>query len=85
MLGGLSTRQNAIIIGMRLKTKREEKGISKEEVAKLLDLSSCLIIESWEDGETSPPDISYLNSLAKFYGVDVDYFIKGVKKYESDA
>ena len=75
----LSTRQNAIIIGKRLNTIREEKGISKEEVVKLLGLSSCLIIESWEDGETSPPHITYLNQLAKFYEVDVDYFIKGVK------
>ena len=84
MNNALSTRQNAIIIGRNLRKIREEKGITQEEIAKLFNCS-WLIVESWEDGDASLPDISYLNRFAEFYGVDVDYFIKGVKKYESDA
>ena len=84
-MGVLQTkRQSSIIIGQRLKNIREKENYSLEKIAKFLGLSSSEV-EALEYGETSPPDISYINRLAEFYGVNVNYFIKGVECYKDDA
>ena len=84
-MGVLQTkRRSSIIEGQRLRKIREKNDYSLEEIAKILGLS-CSEVEAWEYGETSPPDISYLKQLASHYGVNLDYFIKGVECYKDDA
>ena len=52
---------------------RSEKGISQREIAKRFDISQATY-NNWENGKTQP-SIEQLITLAKFYGVSVDYLI----------
>lgn len=57
--------------GARLRQLRKQKDLSQEEVSKVLGYSRVQV-SNWEI-ERSEPDIQALSSLAKFYGVTVDY------------
>ena len=56
--------------GANLRALRNEKGLTQEQAAELLDVSKQSV-SRWETGITWP-DISFLPRLASFYGVSVD-------------
>lgn len=57
----------------RLKELRIEKGVSQQEIGKLVNMSK-MAISHWEKGH-SEPSISQLILLAEFFDVTVDYLI----------
>ena len=65
-------------IGMFLKELRKQKGITQEEFAEHLNVSSRSV-SRWETGNNMP-DISLLVDIADFYGVDVREIIEGERK-----
>lgn len=58
--------------GSRLKKLREEKGLSQEEVAKLVGVSREAVT-FWETGRTKP--IRKLKELSALYNVSADYIL----------
>ena len=58
---------------IRLKELRTEKGISQEEIGKLLNMSK-MAISHWEKGN-SEPSIEQLKFLASFFDVSIDYLV----------
>ena len=57
----------------RLKELRMEKGVSQQEIGKLVNMSK-MAISHWEKGH-SEPSISQLILLSEFFDVTVDYLI----------
>ena len=70
-------------LGNRLKSLRQEKGLSQKEVAKLIGTTDVSIGRYEMDARVPKADI--LNSLAKLYDVEIDYLLTGkqTKEYES--
>ena len=66
--------------GQFLKTLRNEKGITQEQLAKHFNVSNRSV-SRWETG-TNLPDISLLVEIADFYDVDVREIIDGERKSE---
>ena len=58
---------------IRLRELRIEKGVSQEEIAKLLNMSK-MAISHWERGN-SEPSIEQLKILARYFDVSVDYLV----------
>ncbi len=67
-------------IGSFLKMLRNEKGLTQEELAEILNVSSRSI-SRWENGKNMP-DISLLVQLAELYGVEIPEMIDGERKSE---
>lgn len=65
-------------IGLFLKTLRNEKGITQEQLAEHFHVSSRTV-SRWETG-TNMPDISLITEIADFYDVDVRELIEGERK-----
>ena len=61
------------IFGERLKELRREYGVGQVELAKSIGVSKG-IISLWENGQREPT-MSNLVSLAKYFGVSVDYLV----------
>mgnify|MGYP005790540943 FL=1 len=61
------------ISGERLKELRREYGVGQVELAKSIGVSKG-IISLWENGQREPT-MSNLVSLAKYFGVSVDYLV----------
>ena len=57
----------------RLKQLRSEKGITQQELAQATKLSQAAV-SRWEAGEREP-SIYYLNVLADYFEITVDYLI----------
>jgi len=57
-------------IGSTINTLRNEKGVTKEELANSLGIS-VVLLDKWETGETYP-DITLLSPIAKYLNTDVD-------------
>ena len=70
-----------IKIGSFLKTLRQEKGLTQEQLAELLNISNRSV-SRWETG-SNLPDLSMLITLSEYYGVDVREIINGKRKSES--
>ncbi len=68
-------------IGTFLKTLRNEKGFTQEELAEILNVSSRSI-SRWENGKNFP-DISLLVQLAELYDVEIIEIIDGERKSET--
>lgn len=70
-------------LGNRLKSLRQEKGLTQKEVAKLIGTTDVSIGRYEMDARVPKADI--LNSLAKLYDVEIDYLLTGKesKEYES--
>ena len=66
--------------GQFLKTLRNEKGITQEQLAKHFNVSNRTV-SRWETG-SNLPDISLLVEIADFYDVDVREIIDGERKSE---
>ena len=67
-------------IGSFLKELRKEMGITQEEFAEKLDVSSRTI-SRWETG-TNMPDISLLVNIAEIFNVSIPEIINGERKSE---
>ncbi len=65
-------------IGLFLKTLRNEKGITQEQLAEHFHVSNRTV-SRWETG-TNMPDISLITEIADFYDVDVRELIEGERK-----
>ena len=61
----------------RLYQLRRARGISQEELAGLVGVSRQAV-QKWEAG-TSMPDVENLVALSDYFGVTLDYLIKGVE------
>lgn len=61
--------------GETLTYLRKNKGLSQEQLAEELDLTRQTI-SKWELNQ-SKPDFDYLLQLSDFFGVSIDYLIKG--------
>jgi len=62
-----------VVIGARIKALREGRKISREELAKNLNLSYWAIAK-YESGERTP-DAATIEKLATFFNVSVDYLL----------
>ncbi|HHW26216.1 MAG TPA: helix-turn-helix transcriptional regulator [Firmicutes bacterium] len=60
-------------LGKRLVALREQQGLSREELAKRLNLSYWAIAKYETDERMPSPDI--LSRLADFFGVSIDYLV----------
>ena len=58
-------------LGLLIKTKRMEQGLSQGDVAKLLGYSSPQYISDWERGESAVP-MKKLIELARHLNIDQD-------------
>lgn len=61
------------IFAERLRELRIENKLSMKELAKKLDTTDATI-SNWEN-EINEPKISYLKSIALFFGVSADYLL----------
>ena len=62
-------------IGKRIAFLRKEKGLTQEELAQHMGISSQAV-SKWENDQTCP-DISALPKLARLFGVTVDELLEG--------
>ena len=69
-------------IGKTINTIRNEKGITKEDLAIALGVQTQTI-EGWESGNTYP-DITLLSPIAKYLGTDVDSLLMFETKLTPD-
>lgn len=79
MKGGLDVNQAKI--GSFLKELRRERGITQEQLAEALHVSSRTV-SRWETG-SNMPDISILVDLADYYDVSIPELINGERKSET--
>lgn len=63
------------MFGEILKKLRKEKKMTQAELAELFGYSHVAVVK-WENG-TREPDIETLIKLADYFGVSVDYLVKG--------
>ena len=64
-------------IGSFIKTLRKEKGLTQEDLAEALFVSGKTV-SRWETG-TSLPDLSMLQNIAEYFGVDIRELIDGAR------
>lgn len=62
-------------LARQLKAKREEHGLSQDEVAKAIFVSRQTV-SNWETDKTYP-DVQSLLLLSQLFGVSIDELIKG--------
>ena len=72
-----------VTLGNRLKSLRQEKGLTQKEVAKLIGTTDVSIGRYEMDARVPKADI--LNSLAKLYDVEIDYLLTGKENKESES
>ena len=61
------------IFSQRLRELRQDKNLSMKQLAKELNITDAAI-SNWEN-EINEPKISYLKSIALFFGVSTDYLL----------
>ena len=69
-----------VTLGNRLKSLRQEKGLTQKEVAKLIGTTDVSIGRYEMDARVPKADI--LNSLAKLYDVEIDFLLTGKEETE---
>lgn len=65
---------NVMTFGDKVKTLRNQKGWTQEELAKMLGLSKRTVI-AYEQGENYPRKRTIYHTLAELFGVDVNYLL----------
>ena len=70
-----------IKIGIFLKELRKEKGLTQEQLAEVLNVSSRTV-SRWETG-SNMPDISMLVVIASFYDVSIPEVVQGERETET--
>lgn len=73
MMNNLGSKES-LIIGVQLQKARRLLQMEPEEVADEINVSPQDII-AWE-GERAKPSLKQLEELAKFYGREIDYFLR---------
>lgn len=68
-------------IGVFLKTLRNEKGLTQEQLAEVFGVSGRTV-SRWETGNNLP-DLSILIQMAEYYGVDIKNILNGEKESEN--
>lgn len=71
---------NQLEIGFFLKTLREEKGITQEQLAEMVGVSNRTV-SRWENGRNMP-DLSILVQLTELYGVKLSEIVAGERESE---
>lgn len=61
------------MIGKRLKELRTSEGLTQQELAKILNVSSMSI--SFYENEQRKPDSDFIISVSKYFGVSTDYLL----------
>lgn len=61
-------------IGVQIRALRKQKGISQDILAKHLGVT-YQAVSKWENGSTMP-DIAMLPSIARYFGVSIDYLLE---------
>ena len=64
--------------GTRLRRLRISKDVTQQELADLLKVKSAAI-SKYETGSKSYPKIEFLIQLAEYFGVSIDYLLRGVE------
>ena len=62
-------------LARQLKLRREERGLSQDEVAKAIFVSRQTV-SNWENDKTYP-DVQSLLLLSQLFGISIDELIKG--------
>ena len=70
-------------IGSFIKTLRKEKGLTQEQLAEALFVSSKTV-SRWETGSVLP-DLNTLQTLANFFGVDIKELLYGERNPDDSA
>ncbi|MDF2535153.1 MAG: Helix-turn-helix domain [Bacillales bacterium] len=63
--------------GQRLRVLRQKRGLSLEDIGKVLNCSVATVSRIETDKNKTLISVDYLNKLADFYNVDVSYIIEG--------
>lgn len=64
----------SIVMGQRIHAKREEYGLSREELAEMLGVSRQTIYQ-WEAGKVKNIDRDYISRMAKMWNCDPDWLM----------
>lgn len=70
----ISTEVATMNIGNNIAALRKEKGITQEELAKILGVSAQAV-SKWENN-SSCPDVALLTDIADYFGVTVDALLR---------
>lgn len=62
------------ITGRRIKALREERDLSKSDLARLMDMNTYNTVSSWENG-TNYPRAKEIIKLCNYFGVSADYIL----------
>ena len=73
LLSFLSIMVSMDIFSQRLRELRQDKKLSMKQLAKEINTTDAAI-SNWENG-VNEPKISYIISIAKFFGVTSDYLL----------
>lgn len=68
-------RKGSMELARQLKTKREERGLSQDEVSKAIFVSRQTI-SNWENDKTYP-DVQSLLLLSQLFEVSIDALVRG--------
>ena len=74
---------DAYEIGLFIKNKRTEKGLTQKELADILSVSNKAI-SKWECGRGTP-DYEYLIQISNLFGVSVDHILKNKNMEHTDS
>jgi transcriptional regulator with XRE-family HTH domain len=69
-------------IGLKIRSKRKELKITQEKLAEMVDVDYVQIYH-YEIGRSKIP-IDYLLKIAKFFDVDIYYFLGDIKKEKQE-
>lgn len=71
----------SMVMGQRIHDKREENGLTREELAETLGVSRQTIYK-WEEGKVKNIDRDYISRMAKMWNCDPDWLMhmEGKKK-----
>lgn len=64
------------MIGRRIKELRTENGLTQQELAKILNVSSMSI--SFYENEQRKPDSEFIIACSRFFDVSTDYLLENV-------
>ena len=69
-------------LGSRIKTEREKRNLSQDELAQRMDISRQAI-SKWETGK-SYPDIEKILQLSNIFNLSLDDLVKGDKNFQEN-
>lgn len=70
-------------VGKRIAELRKKQGLTQEQLAEMLS-TTRQAVSKWES-EKSTPDIVYVISMGKIFGVSMDYLLLGMEPAVSQA